>query len=149
MYQLVAIFLLLFTTSLPFDRSGEEIKIKSVKTGFFSLEGKVLPQGNPVDENGNIRKNSSPLLHLAYANTKSPKGTIPLLPGGSYELINLKNEGKAIAGFLNPDGSINHEMMPDWLHPSPAGAKARALAMEPLLSNLVGDKSRDAEILKP
>jgi hypothetical protein len=43
--------------------------------------------------------------------------------------------------FLNPDGSINHEMMPDWLHPSPAGAKAWVQAMEPLLSKLMGDKS--------
>lgn len=48
--------------------------------------------------------------------------------------------------FLNLDGSINHEMMPDWLHPSPAGAKAWAQAMEPLLSELMGDQSLDTEI---
>ncbi len=48
--------------------------------------------------------------------------------------------------FLNLDGSINHEMMPDWLHPSPEGAKRWAQAMEPLLSKLMGDKSLDNEI---
>ena len=48
--------------------------------------------------------------------------------------------------FLNLDGSINHDQMPDWLHPSPAGAKAWAQAMEPLLSQLMGDKSRDTDI---
>ncbi|HEY4787960.1 MAG TPA: GDSL-type esterase/lipase family protein [Bacteroidales bacterium] len=48
--------------------------------------------------------------------------------------------------FLNTDGSINHAMMPDWLHPSPAGAKAWAQAMEPLLSKLMGDKSLDTDI---
>lgn len=48
--------------------------------------------------------------------------------------------------FLNLDGSINKDMMPDWLHPSPAGAKAWAQAMEPLLSELMGDKSHDIEI---
>lgn len=48
--------------------------------------------------------------------------------------------------FLNMDGSINHDMMPDWLHPSPEGAKRWAQAMEPLLSELIGDKSRDTEI---
>ena len=48
--------------------------------------------------------------------------------------------------FLNLDGSINHEMMLDWLHPSPAGAKAWAQAMEPLLSQLMGDKSLDTEL---
>ena len=48
--------------------------------------------------------------------------------------------------FLNLDGSINHDQMPDWLHPSPAGAKAWAQAMEPLLSQLMGDKLRDTDI---
>jgi lysophospholipase L1-like esterase len=48
--------------------------------------------------------------------------------------------------FLNIDGSIKHELMPDWLHPNPAGAKAWAQAMEPLLSELMGDKSLDSEI---
>ncbi len=47
--------------------------------------------------------------------------------------------------FLNMDGSINHGMMPDWLHPSFAGAKAWAQAMEPLLSELMGDKSLDTD----
>jgi lysophospholipase L1-like esterase/dienelactone hydrolase len=48
--------------------------------------------------------------------------------------------------FLNLDGSINHTMMSDWLHPTPAGAKAWAQAMEPLLSTLMGDKSLDTEL---
>ena len=48
--------------------------------------------------------------------------------------------------FLNLDGSINHTLMPDWLHPSPAGAKAWAQAMEPLLSRLMGDSSLDTDI---
>ncbi len=48
--------------------------------------------------------------------------------------------------FLNMDGSINHEMMPDWLHPSPSGAKSWAQSMEPLLSTLMGDRSLDTEI---
>ena len=41
--------------------------------------------------------------------------------------------------FLRPDGSIDPALMPDMLHPSPAGAKAWAAAMEPLLSRLFGD----------
>ena len=48
--------------------------------------------------------------------------------------------------FLNLDGSLNHDMLGDWLHPTPAGAKAWAQAMEPLLSELIGDKSLDTEI---
>lgn len=45
--------------------------------------------------------------------------------------------------FLNPDGSIKRELMPDWLHPNPEGAALWAQAMEPLLSQLMGDASRD------
>lgn len=48
--------------------------------------------------------------------------------------------------FLNMDGSINRDKMGDWLHPTPAGAKAWAQAMEPLLSELMGDQSRDTDI---
>ncbi|HMI01084.1 MAG TPA: GDSL-type esterase/lipase family protein [Pedobacter sp.] len=50
--------------------------------------------------------------------------------------------------FLNFDGSINKEFMPDYLHPSPAGAKLWAQAMEPLLSSLMGDHSLDNDIPK-
>ena len=48
--------------------------------------------------------------------------------------------------FLNPDGSINRAAMPDWLHPGPSGAKAWVQAMEPMLSELMGDKSLDTSI---
>jgi len=44
------------------------------------------------------------------------------------------------------DGSLIHAMMGDWLHPTPAGAKAWAQAMEPLLSELRGDKSLYTDI---
>ncbi len=47
--------------------------------------------------------------------------------------------------FLNFDGSINHDLMPDYLHPSPTGAKLWARAMEPLLSELMGDRSLDTD----
>lgn len=41
--------------------------------------------------------------------------------------------------FLKPDGTIDKALMPDLLHPSPAGALAWAKAMEPTLSKLMGD----------
>ena len=40
--------------------------------------------------------------------------------------------------FLNLDGSINKELMPDWLHPNAEGAKRWAQAMEPMLSRIDG-----------
>lgn len=48
--------------------------------------------------------------------------------------------------FLKSDGSIDPQLMGDYLHPTPAGAKAWAQAMEPLLSQLMEDKSLDREI---
>jgi lysophospholipase L1-like esterase/dienelactone hydrolase len=48
--------------------------------------------------------------------------------------------------FLNLDGSIRRELMPDWLHPNPEGARRWAQAMEPMLSALMGDKSRDTGV---
>jgi lysophospholipase L1-like esterase len=44
--------------------------------------------------------------------------------------------------FLNKDGSMSKELMPDYLHPSPEGARLWAQAMEPLLSRLMGDRRR-------
>jgi len=48
--------------------------------------------------------------------------------------------------FLNLDGTIKQELMPDWLHPNAEGAKRWAQAMEPLLSQLMGEASRDTEL---
>ncbi|RZM18105.1 MAG: hypothetical protein EOO88_41605, partial [Pedobacter sp.] len=47
--------------------------------------------------------------------------------------------------FLNFNGEINKELMPDYLHPSPEGAKRWAQAMEPILSSLMGDSSLDTD----
>lgn len=49
--------------------------------------------------------------------------------------------------FLRPDGSIDPQLMPDLLHPSPAGALVWARAMEPLLAKLFGDTPRTNEAL--
>jgi lysophospholipase L1-like esterase len=44
--------------------------------------------------------------------------------------------------FLRLDGSIDPQLMPDLLHPSPEGALAMARAMEPTLARLFGDEPR-------
>jgi lysophospholipase L1-like esterase len=44
--------------------------------------------------------------------------------------------------FLNPDGSLNSVLLPDYLHPSPLGAQLWAEAMEPMLSKLMRDAPR-------
>jgi len=44
--------------------------------------------------------------------------------------------------FLEPDGTLSPEIMPDFLHPSPKGYAIWAKAMEPTLAKLFGDKAR-------
>jgi beta-glucosidase len=44
--------------------------------------------------------------------------------------------------FLQPDGTLTREIMPDYLHPSPKGFQIWATAMEPTLSRLMRDKPR-------
>ncbi len=46
--------------------------------------------------------------------------------------------------FSRPDGSLDPKLMPDQLHPSPAGAMVWAEAMEPTLSKLFGDEPKCA-----
>ncbi|MDD4921557.1 MAG: GDSL-type esterase/lipase family protein [Bacteroidales bacterium] len=48
--------------------------------------------------------------------------------------------------FLHIDGSLNRKMMTNKLRPTPAGAKAWAQAIEPFISELMGDHSLDTEI---
>ena len=40
--------------------------------------------------------------------------------------------------FLTPDGKIDPALMPDLIHPNAAGAEAAAVALEPLLTKLMG-----------
>ena len=42
--------------------------------------------------------------------------------------------------FLEPDGSLTAEIMPDFLHPGPKGYKIWADAIEPDLAKLIGPK---------
>lgn len=70
---------------------------------YISLEGNILSKGNPVKADGNIYKFNSPVLHLMRTQSKSPKGTILLLPGGGYEILKMKNEGENVAQFLNSE----------------------------------------------
>ncbi len=91
---------------------------------------------------------------------KLPKTKILLLgifprgqyPGGIREKVRRTNEliSKLADGrmihyldigdkFLEPDGSMSREIMPDFLHPSAKGYRIWAEAMEPKLAELLGE----------
>lgn len=48
--------------------------------------------------------------------------------------------------FLNLDGSIIKTLMPDALHPNPDGAELQARAIEPVLSELLGEAASGAAV---
>jgi len=102
--QLTAILILLFTlngfSAANFRVEGKKNPAKAV---YISLEGKAIKDVNPADAGGNIRKFSSPTLHLYRTNSKSPKGTVLLFPGGDYELLKAKTDGEKTARFLNAE----------------------------------------------
>jgi lysophospholipase L1-like esterase len=60
--------------------------------------------------------------------------------------IKMLDDGKTVryldigSKFVDPDGSIEKEIMPDFLHPSPKGYEIWADAMDPLLAEMMSEK---------
>lgn len=71
---------------------------------YISLDGQPLSKGNPLEADRNIHKFFSPALYIIRTKTNAPQGTILLLPGGGYEFLKIRNEGKKAAQFLNAKG---------------------------------------------
>jgi lysophospholipase L1-like esterase len=63
------------------------------------------------------------------------------------EIVSKLDDGKSVHyldikdKFLEPDGSISKEIMPDYLHLSPKGYAIWAEAIEPKLSELLGEQT--------
>ncbi|MDP4207100.1 MAG: GDSL-type esterase/lipase family protein, partial [Bacteroidota bacterium] len=99
--QFLACFLLLCFVVSKGGQAQTGQKKSLDKANYVSLTGKALPKGNPVESDGNIHKFNSSVLHLIRTKSKSPQGTILLMPGGGYEILKTKNEGEKAARFLN------------------------------------------------
>jgi len=101
--QLSVAILFLFTATSFSKGTDQSGKKNSVSASYVLLNGQAVQKGNPVDADGNIHKFKTPLLYLLRTNSKSPKGTILLLPGGGYDVLKMKSEGKMTAKFLNAE----------------------------------------------
>jgi lysophospholipase L1-like esterase len=144
------------------ELDGQQPKVLVLEIGTNNIDEKNYPVRHTAEElAGGIK------AIVSTVRKKSPATKIIILrcfPGNyggpnptshrailerASDLVSVLADGKHIFYcdvnhvFLNFNGSINKEMMPDWLHPSVAGARAWARAMEPLLSELMGDVSRD------
>jgi len=76
----------------------------SAPDDYYSLAGLPMAAVNPVETNGLIRKFNAPALRVTRSATDQPQGTILLLPGGGYQLLDVVNEGSRTATRLNRSG---------------------------------------------
>jgi lysophospholipase L1-like esterase/acetyl esterase/lipase len=101
-HLLFTVFLLFLVADITKGLATQaDKKQNTIKADYISLSGEALPDGNPIEADGNIHRFNLPVLHLLRTESKSPKGTILLLPGGRYEVLNVKNQGEKTAKFLN------------------------------------------------
>lgn len=147
------------------ELEGQSPKVAVLEIGTNNIDEKNYPTRHTAGQLAGGIKAIVALMREKLPNTKiiilrcfpgcyggpNPTSHRAILERAS-EIVSTLADGKNIFYcdvnhvFLNLDGSINHAMMPDWLHPSPAGAKAWAQAMEPLMSQLMGDSSLDTDI---
>jgi lysophospholipase L1-like esterase/predicted esterase len=95
-------------------------------TTWFSLEGKPVPTGNTPSAQGLVRKFDAPVLGVTRTSRSDAQGTILLLPGGGYGILDVLNEGSRTAEALNVFG---FDVVMLEYHVG-AGAKSRDLALE-------------------
>ena len=103
--KLVFRLLTCFLLFLPFTSfSNEPVPGNKSKAIYISPSGEVLSAGNPVGTDGKISQFKTPALHLIRTKFKTPKGTVLLLPGGDYSVLNVRSQGEETARFLNAEG---------------------------------------------
>lgn len=73
-------------------------------TEWFSLDGTPTPAGNPPNEQGLVRKFDAPVLGVTRTSRSDLQGTVLLLPGGAYSILDVLNEGSRTAQALNGFG---------------------------------------------
>jgi len=97
---------------------------------------RIFPRTN-VYMNGQVERGS--MKNRWDTNLKASELVAKLADGKMVHYLDINHV------FLRLDGTIDPELMPDLLHPSPKGALLWAKAMEPKLCELMGDKSHDTD----
>ena len=108
------------------------LREKSPETKILLL--RIFPRTN-VYKKGDVERGSA--RQRFQTNQRASELVARLADGKMVHYLDVNHV------FMRLDGTIDRDMMPDQLHPSPKGALAWARAMEPKLSELMGDQSRD------
>jgi lysophospholipase L1-like esterase/dienelactone hydrolase len=102
----------------------------SSNTEWFSLQGRPVPTGNAPDEHGLVRKFDAAVLGVTRTRRPDLQGTVLLLPGGGYSILDVLNEGSRTAAALNDFG---YDVAMLEYHVG-AGVKSREPALEDALT---------------
>jgi lysophospholipase L1-like esterase len=94
-------------------------------TEWFSLDGKPVPSGNASNERGLVRTFDVAVLGVTRTTQPEVLGTVLLLPGGGYSILDVLNEGSRTAGTLN---NFGYDVAMLEYHVG-AGTASRALAL--------------------
>jgi lysophospholipase L1-like esterase/dienelactone hydrolase len=108
----------------------------------YSLDGLSTAAVNPVETNGLIRKFNAPALRVTRSSTDQLQGTILLLPGGGYQLLDVVNEGSRTAARLN---SFGYDVVMLEYHVD-SGDQTRDLALQDALTSWRLLKTRSAAL---
>jgi lysophospholipase L1-like esterase/dienelactone hydrolase len=111
-------------------------------SGWFSLDGLPVATGNRVETNGLIRKFESSVLRVTRSSKDQTQGTILLLPGGGYKLLDVLNEGLHTAERLN---SFGYDVAMLEYHVD-SGSETRELALRDTLTAWQLIKSKSAAL---
>jgi lysophospholipase L1-like esterase/acetyl esterase/lipase len=97
---------------------------------WFSLQGTPAVSGNAPDDQGLVRKFDAAVLGVTQTTQPDSLGTVLLLPGGGYNILDVLNEGVRTAATLN---NFGYDVAMLEYHVG-AGVKSRALALEDALA---------------
>ena len=118
---------------LPLLSFGAPLRAQAADTispEWFSLQGTPVKGGNAPDEQGLVRQFDAAVLGVTRTTRPDSLGTVLLLPGGGYSILDVLNEGARTAAALN---NFGYDVVMLEYHVG-AGVKSRPLALEDALA---------------
>jgi lysophospholipase L1-like esterase/dienelactone hydrolase len=129
-----------FTVAFLFALATGPLMAVAAPADWYSRAGVPTTAGNPVETDGLIRKFNTPALRITRSTTDQSQGTILLLPGGGYQVLDVVNEGSHTAARLNHFG---YDVVMLEYHVA-SGAQTRELALQDVLAAWQLIKARPA-----
>jgi lysophospholipase L1-like esterase/dienelactone hydrolase len=117
------------TVACLFALATGQLMAVAAPSEWYSLDGRPMASVNPVETNGLIRQFNAPALRVTRSTTDQLQGTILLLPGGGYQVLDVVNEGSHTAARLNHFG---YDVVMLEYHVA-SGAQTRELALQDVL----------------